>query len=98
MAFVLGVVYMQESLTAPPDALRGPFVKVFSLLALLVAVWAWWLVLANESRRMAHDESERQTQLLQRKSTPTSAPTPRCKAPRRWPRMRVRPRRATWPV
>ena len=66
MAFVLGVVYMQESLTAPPDALRGPFVKVFSLLALLAAVWAWWLVLANESRRMAHDESERQTQLLQK--------------------------------
>lgn len=66
MAFVLGVVYMQESLAAPPDALRGPFVKVFSLLALLAAVWAWWLVLANESRRMAHDESERQTQLLQK--------------------------------
>jgi len=66
MAFVLGVVYMQESLAAPPDALRGPFIKVFSLLALLAAVWAWWLVLANESRRMAHDESERQTQLLQK--------------------------------
>lgn len=66
MAFVLGVVYMQESLAAPPDVLRGPFIKVFSLLALLAAVWAWWLVLANESRRMAHDESERQTQLLQK--------------------------------
>ncbi len=66
MAFVLGMVYVQETLLAPPEALRGPFIKVFSLLALLAAVWAWWLVLANESRRMAHDESERQTQLLQK--------------------------------
>jgi signal transduction histidine kinase/CheY-like chemotaxis protein/purine-cytosine permease-like protein len=66
MAFVLGVVYVQETLQAPTEALREPFIKVFSLLALLAAVWAWWVVLANESRRMAQDESERQTQLLQR--------------------------------
>ena len=64
--FVLGVVYMQESLHAPAEALRMPFIKVFSLLAVLAAVCAWWVVLANESRRMAHDESERQTQLLQK--------------------------------
>ncbi|HEY1092558.1 MAG TPA: ATP-binding protein, partial [Burkholderiaceae bacterium] len=66
MAFVLGVVYMQESLQAPAAALREPFIKVFALMALLTAVWAWWVVLASESRRMAHDESERQTQLLQK--------------------------------
>ncbi len=66
LVFVLGVVYMQESLQAPLGALRMPFIKVFSLLAVLAAVWAWWIVLANESRRMAHDESERQTQLLQK--------------------------------
>jgi len=66
LAFLLGVVYMQESLHAPAEALRMPFIKAFSLLAVLAAVCAWWVVLANESRRMAHDESERQTQLLQK--------------------------------
>lgn len=66
MAFVLGVVYMQESLQTPALELREPFIKAFALLAVLAAVCAWWVVLANESRRMAHDESERQTQLLQK--------------------------------
>ncbi|MDH5206151.1 MAG: ATP-binding protein, partial [Hylemonella sp.] len=66
MAFILGVVYSQESLQAPAGLLRLPFLKAFSLLAVLSAVWAWWVVLANESRRMAQDESERQTQLLQK--------------------------------
>ncbi|RCX11017.1 hybrid sensor histidine kinase/response regulator [Extensimonas vulgaris] len=66
MAFLLAVVYMQESLQMPADALRVPFIKAFSLLAVLAAVCAWWVVLTNESRRMAQDESERQTQLLQK--------------------------------
>ena len=68
MAFLLGVVYVQESLQTPTNAaaLREPFIKAYSLMSLLAAVTAWWVVLANESRRMAHDESERQTQLLQR--------------------------------
>jgi signal transduction histidine kinase len=60
------VVYVQESLQASADALAQPFIKAFALMALLAAVWAWWVVLANESRRMAQDESERQTQLLQK--------------------------------
>ncbi|WP_051509533.1 ATP-binding protein [Hylemonella gracilis] len=68
MAFLLGVVYVQESLqgAAHAEALGLPFIKAFSLMAVLAAVCAWWVVLANESRRMAHDESERQTQLLQK--------------------------------
>ena len=64
MAFMVGVVYMQESLQAQGDMLRMPFLKVFALLALLCAVAAWWVVLSTDSRRMAQDESERQTQLL----------------------------------
>ncbi|MDR0226919.1 MAG: response regulator [Burkholderiaceae bacterium] len=65
MAFMVGVVYMQESLHAGQGAaLRLPFLKVFALLALLCAVAAWWVVLSTDSRRMAQDESERQTQLL----------------------------------
>ncbi len=64
MAFLVSVVYMQESLHTPADTLRLPFLKVFALLALLSAVVAWWVVLSTDSRRMAQDESERQTQLL----------------------------------
>src|SRR3989344_4345883 len=66
MALLVGVVYVQESLQAPVPGqmLQMPFLKVFALLALLAAVCAWWVVLSTDSRRMAQDESERQTQLL----------------------------------
>ncbi|SDO39081.1 Signal transduction histidine kinase [Rhodoferax sp. OV413] len=64
MAFLVGVVYVQESLATPAQFLRMPFFKVFALLALMAAVCAWWVVLSTDSRRMAQDESERQTQLL----------------------------------
>jgi signal transduction histidine kinase/CheY-like chemotaxis protein len=64
MAFLVGVVYVQESLETPSQFLRWPFLKVFSLLTLMGAVCAWWVVLSTDSRRMAQDESERQTQLL----------------------------------
>lgn len=64
LAFLVGMVYVQESLETPAAALRMPFLKVFALLALLSAVCAWWVVLSSDSRRMAQDESERQTQLL----------------------------------
>jgi signal transduction histidine kinase/CheY-like chemotaxis protein len=64
IAFLVGVVYVQEGLATPVQFLRMPFLKVFALLALLAAVCAWWVVLSTDSRRMAQDESERQTQLL----------------------------------
>ncbi|AVS79801.1 hybrid sensor histidine kinase/response regulator [Paracidovorax avenae] len=64
IAFLVGVVYVQEGLETPAQFLRTPFLKVYALLALLAAVCAWWVVLSTGSRRMAQDESERQTQLL----------------------------------
>lgn len=64
VAFLLAMVYMQESLELSSPVLRTPFLKVFALLAVLCAVCAWWVVLSTDSRRMAQDESERQTQLL----------------------------------
>ena len=64
MAFLVGMVYVQESLSTPAQFLRMPFFKVFSLLALLAAVCAWWVVLSTDSRRMAQDESEQQTRRL----------------------------------
>ncbi|MFZ4289528.1 ATP-binding protein [Variovorax sp. HJSM1_2] len=64
MAFFVGVVYVQEGLSTPAQFLRMPFLKVFALLALMAAVCAWWVVLSTDSRRLAQDESERQTQRL----------------------------------
>jgi signal transduction histidine kinase/CheY-like chemotaxis protein/purine-cytosine permease-like protein len=64
MAFLVGVVYVQESLNTPQLVLRMPFLKVFSLLALMAAVCAWWVVLSTDSRLMAQDESENQTHRL----------------------------------
>jgi signal transduction histidine kinase len=48
------------------DALRLMFVKVFGALVLASGIAAWWLVLTSESRRVAQEESNRQTSLLQR--------------------------------
>ncbi len=64
MAFLMGVVYVQESLSTPGDLLYMPFLKIFALLVFLAAVCSWWVLLTTDSRRMAQDESERQTQLL----------------------------------
>ena len=68
LATILGVVYDQETVVgaANAQALRAPLLKVFALLSLVVAVAAWWIVLATESRRMAQDESNRQNELLTR--------------------------------
>jgi signal transduction histidine kinase/CheY-like chemotaxis protein/purine-cytosine permease-like protein len=65
MAFLIGIVYVQESLQTPGATLLMPFLKVYVLLVLLAAVGSWWMVLTTDSRRIAQDESERQTQLLQ---------------------------------
>ncbi|HQN13112.1 MAG TPA: ATP-binding protein [Quisquiliibacterium sp.] len=42
------------------------FLKVFAALLMLAAVASWWLVLVNETRHVAQQESERQNQLLMR--------------------------------
>jgi signal transduction histidine kinase/CheY-like chemotaxis protein/purine-cytosine permease-like protein len=63
---VFAVVYVQQKLLYPEALLAGPFVQLFALLALISAVCAWWIVLAGDSRRMAHEESSRQTRLLLR--------------------------------
>ncbi len=76
MVIVLGstvwLLYAQERLRrdslglTPEDDLAALFVKIVAALLLLAAVAAWWLVLANESRQVAQQESERQNLLLQR--------------------------------
>ena len=45
-------------------ALRAAFVKAFCALLLVGGVIAWWLVLTQTSRRVAQEESNRQTEAL----------------------------------
>ena len=49
---------------AATAALRSAFVKAYCALLLLGGVIAWWLVLTQISRRVAQEESNRQTELL----------------------------------
>lgn len=66
IAEVLGLIYSQETLGLESDAIAVAAVlwKVFFGLTLIVGVTSWLLVLANESRRSAQQESSRQTTLL----------------------------------
>ena len=70
LALVLGVLYTHENLSlggGHPEvlaALQDSFIKIFAALLMLSGVGAWWMVLTQESRRVAQEESNRQTQLL----------------------------------
>ena len=78
LASVFGLLYQQEFRTlslaetdfevvqAPYDALRSGFLKAYLALLLIAGLVAWWVVLAHQSRRVAQDESNRQTSLLLR--------------------------------
>jgi len=78
LATVFGLLYHQERralvqsifdaqmLQASLDALRAGFLKAYAALILIAGLVAWWVVLAHQSRRVAQDESNRQTSLLLR--------------------------------
>jgi len=62
----LGVIYYQDLLGldgAPAMAalLHANFIKVYCSLLVFLGLGAWWLVLNNESRQVAQEESNRQT-------------------------------------
>ena len=69
---LLGLIYYHEQSVLPAgDAallpqLRLVFFKIFAALLLTSGIVAWWLVLTSESRRVAQEESNRQTGLLTR--------------------------------
>ena len=46
------------------ETLYLAFLKAFLTLSLFAAILAWWVVLTRESRRVAQEEFDRQTQLL----------------------------------
>lgn len=70
LALVLGVLYTHERLAIGPEqalliaALQDSFIKAFAALLMLSGVAAWWMVLTQQSRQVAQEESNRQTQLL----------------------------------
>jgi signal transduction histidine kinase/purine-cytosine permease-like protein/DNA-binding NarL/FixJ family response regulator len=55
-----------SSLPLLRQALRSGFVNAFSALLLVAGVISWWLVLTQISRRVAQEESNRQTEALMR--------------------------------
>jgi signal transduction histidine kinase/purine-cytosine permease-like protein/ActR/RegA family two-component response regulator len=75
LALILGVLYTHELLAlGTPDPaivarLQDSFIKTFAALLMLAGVIAWWMVLTQESRRVAQEESNHQTQLLMQEIT-----------------------------
>jgi signal transduction histidine kinase/CheY-like chemotaxis protein len=70
LAALLALLYQHEA-ALPGDAaslarLHLAFIKLFGALTLVSAIAAWWLVLTSQSRRVAQEESNRQTSLLTR--------------------------------
>lgn len=69
---MLGLIYFHETLTLESTAatllpqLQAGYLKVFAALVFASGIIAWWLVLTTESRRVAQEESNRQTGLLLR--------------------------------
>ena len=63
---VLSLVYFQVSLDsdAPKAVLKSTLWTVFFILTIIAGVAAWLFVLAQDSRRVAEEETRRQTDLL----------------------------------
>jgi len=65
----VGIIYYQDLLTAERylpsfNLLLENFVKVYASLLVFIGLCTWWLILNDESRRVAHEEIARQTQRL----------------------------------
>jgi len=69
LAAVLGLIYYHQYTLYKDIGVWAPqiellFLKIFAALIFLSGIVAWWLVLTSESRRVAQEESNRQTHLL----------------------------------
>ncbi len=65
----VSIIYYQDLLSVQqtPDAfalLINNFLKIFASLLVFIGLCTWWLILNAESRRVAHEETAKQTQLL----------------------------------
>lgn len=70
LGLLIGLLYYQESLTLNDrdvvllHHLRDIFTRIAAAMILLSGIIAWWMVLANKSRRVAQEEANHQTQRL----------------------------------
>jgi signal transduction histidine kinase/CheY-like chemotaxis protein/purine-cytosine permease-like protein len=66
IAITLTLAYLQASADYPRElpAMRTIFKEIFSILVIIAGLGTWLLVLAQQSRAVAHEETERQTALL----------------------------------
>lgn len=71
-AIFMGVVYYQDLLAVADrgeqlrELLYSNFLKLYSSLLVFLGLGTWWLVLNNQSRQVAQEESNKQTLLLLR--------------------------------
>jgi purine-cytosine permease-like protein len=68
LALVVGSIYALQVAGTPQlaDSLRSILLTLYAVLLLGTGVGCWWIVLTAESRRVAQQETDRQTQLLMR--------------------------------
>ena len=64
LAWYQSALNLDESASLARSALLRGYVTAFFALALVGCIGVWWLVLANESRKVTQEESARQTELL----------------------------------
>jgi signal transduction histidine kinase/CheY-like chemotaxis protein/purine-cytosine permease-like protein len=66
IAITLTLAYLQASADYPRElpAMRTIFKEIASILVIIAGLGAWLLVLAQQSRVVAHEETEKQTALL----------------------------------
>lgn len=66
----ISLIYLHDALTIGREypelmqSFRAGYLKVFVAMVFLSGIVAWWLVLTSASRRVAQEESNRQTHLL----------------------------------
>lgn len=65
----IGIIYYQDLLAIEHDLpvfnlLLGNFVKIYTSLLVFIGLCTWWLILNDESRQLAHEETAKQTQRL----------------------------------
>ncbi len=65
----ISIIYYQDLLSVQQDfpafqLLLNNFLKIYASLLVFIGLCTWWLILNAESRRVAHEETAKQTQLL----------------------------------
>ncbi|MEQ1620496.1 MAG: ATP-binding protein [Methylococcales bacterium] len=65
----VSIIYYQDLLSVQRDVsafnlLLNNFFKIYASLLVFIGLCTWWLILNAESRRVAHEETAKQTQLL----------------------------------